>query len=180
MPRLTTALPLWVNRYSGLAVIRPRMRKWLIPYDRYFAGVSVTPPSTSAARSGFRAMDASSREVDRVAFGKRRAQGRSGNPSPQATCLGGCSETARCSNAMSAINSSPTRGHPVVTRRVGLAVGVASRPGRPEYDAPDASRRPLRRTIGFNWAAAMRCRRGLRVRGHLTVAPTMLALRGRD
>jgi hypothetical protein len=53
--------------------------------------VSVPSPSTSAARSGFRAMDVSSCEVDRVAFGKRRAQGRSGNPSPQATCLGGCS-----------------------------------------------------------------------------------------
>src|ERR1039457_2064953 len=91
MPRLTTALPLWVNRCSGSAVIRPRMRKWLIPYDRDFAGVSVTSLSTSAARSGFRAMDVSSCEVDRVAFGERRAQGRSGNPSPQATCLGGCS-----------------------------------------------------------------------------------------
>src|ERR1700674_1607763 len=67
------------------------MRNWLIPYDRDFAGVSVTSPSTSAARSGFRAMDVSSCEVDRVAFGERRAQGRSGNPSPQATCLGGCS-----------------------------------------------------------------------------------------
>src|ERR1017187_5811707 len=91
MPRLTTALPLCVNRCCGSAVIRPRMRKWLIPYDRDFAGLSVTSPSTSATRSGFRAMDVSSCEVDRVAFGERRAQGRSGNPSPQATCLGGCS-----------------------------------------------------------------------------------------
>jgi len=36
--QVTTALPLWVNRCSGSAVIRPRMRKWLIPYDRDFAG----------------------------------------------------------------------------------------------------------------------------------------------
>ncbi len=51
----------------------------------------MTSAWTSAPRAGFRAMDESSGEVDRVAFGKRRAQGRSGNPSPQATCLGGCS-----------------------------------------------------------------------------------------
>src|SRR3984957_11495192 len=39
--------------------------------------------------------------------------------------LGVAAQTARCSNAMRAINSSPTRGHLVVARRFGLVVGVA-------------------------------------------------------
>src|SRR5580700_501223 len=107
------------------------MRKWLIPYDRDFAGVSMPSPSTSAARSGFRAMDVSSVRLIAWLSGSGAHKDGAETPRRRRHVLGVAAQAARCSNAMRAINSSPTGGHLVVARRFGLLVGFAGRLASP-------------------------------------------------
>src|SRR6202049_4585205 len=108
------------------------------------------------------------REVDRVAFGERRAQGRSGNPSPQATRLGSCSADRAVLECHESDQQLTDKGTP--RGRAEVRPGGRGRLAgwrNPGYAAPDASRRPVRITIGCEWAAALRCRQGnARVRGH--------------
>lgn len=74
--------------------------------------------------------------------------------------LGVAAQAARCSNAMRAINSSPTRGTSWPRGGSAWWSGSPARWRHPGYAAPDASRRQVRTTIGCEWAAANRCRQG--------------------
>ena len=74
--------------------------------------------------------------------------------------LGVAAQAARCSNAMRAINGSPTRGHPVAARRFGLVVGVAGRLAPSGVRSAGCFEASNAQNDRMRMAAALRCRRG--------------------
>ena len=74
--------------------------------------------------------------------------------------LGVAAQAARCSNAMRAINGSPTRGHPVAARRFGLVVGVAGRLAPSGVRSAGCFEASNAQNDRMPMAAALRCRRG--------------------